>query len=141
MSAGEAKLSQDAYLQDILTSTRQALGYVAGMSFDEFWSDGKTRDAVSMRLVVIGEAARNITPETQALLPNIPFPKISGMRHRIAHEYQKVNFRIVWDVVSKELPKLAADLEPYLLKEKQRLEQEQNQQQSEKLGGGPKPAP
>ena len=48
---------QQTYVQDMLESARQAADYVRGLSFDQFWDDHKTRDAVAMRLQVVGEAA------------------------------------------------------------------------------------
>jgi uncharacterized protein with HEPN domain len=32
------------------------------------------------------------------------------MRHRIVHDYMAVDFDIVWDVVTRDLPQLVASL-------------------------------
>ena len=37
--------------------------------------------------------------------------EIVGMRHRIAHEYGAVNFRIVWAVALEDLPGLHGSLQ------------------------------
>lgn len=105
---------QRAYVQDMLESARQAAGYVRDMSFDQFWDDHKTRDAVAMRLQVVGEAAQRVTEETAAELPHVPIQDIRGMRHRISHDYGRVNFRVVWKTVQEDLPPLIAELEKYL---------------------------
>jgi uncharacterized protein with HEPN domain len=110
---------QRAYVQDMLESARQAAGYVRGMNFDQFWDDHKTRDAVAMRLQVVGEAAQRVTDETAAKLPHVPIQDIRGMRHRISHDYGRVNFRVVWKTVQEDLPPLIAELEKYL--ERQRV--------------------
>ena len=64
---------QNTYLREMLESAKQAAGYVAGITMEKFWDDHKTRDAVAMRLTVIGEAARHIIADTAAQLPKVPF--------------------------------------------------------------------
>jgi uncharacterized protein with HEPN domain len=105
---------QRACVQDMLDSARQAAGYVRDLSFDQFWDDDKTHDAVALRLQVVGEAAQRITAETAARLPRVPIQDIRGMRHRISHDYGRVNFRVVWKTVQKDLPPLIAELEENL---------------------------
>jgi len=78
---------QKTYLYDTLESAQKALGYVQGVSYDEFWQNSEKRDAVAMRIAAIGEAARQITPVTETVVPNVPFHLIRGMRNRIAHHY------------------------------------------------------
>lgn len=91
----------EALLTEMLESAQAVRGYVAGLSFDQFRDDNKTRDAVAMRLIVLGEAARQVDDATTAKLPTIPFPDIRATRNRIAHDYSKVNFRIVWEISQK----------------------------------------
>jgi uncharacterized protein with HEPN domain len=88
----------EALLRDMLESAQAVRDYVAGFSFDRFWDDFKTRDAVAMRLIVLGEAARRIDAATAAKLPTIPLSDIRSTRNRIAHDYNRVDFRIVWDI-------------------------------------------
>jgi uncharacterized protein with HEPN domain len=58
----------------------------------------------------MGEAARGISLQFKADHPEVAWPQIVGMRHRIVHEYGAVNFRIVWAVVQEDLPRLQASL-------------------------------
>lgn len=48
----------DAYLLDILESAKIAVDYIAGKSWDQFYVDQRSQDAVIRRLEIIGEAAR-----------------------------------------------------------------------------------
>jgi uncharacterized protein with HEPN domain len=52
-----APKSQDAYLHDMLEAARLIHGYMAGVSFKEFWHNSEKRDAVALRLSVLGESA------------------------------------------------------------------------------------
>ena len=106
----------DALLQEMLESAHAVRGYVAGLSFEQFWDDYKTRDAVAMRLIVLGEAARHIDASTAAKLPAIPFPDIRATRNRIAHDYSRVNFKVVWEISQKDIAPLIVALEAYFTK-------------------------
>lgn len=65
---------------------------------------------------IIGEAAYQISPETQAQLPDIPWPEIVGMRHRLVHAYFDINLDILWRTVQQELPPLISALQHALEK-------------------------
>ena len=114
--------TQNVHLRDMLNSARKAASYVKGKTFEEFWDSEVLRDAVALRVSMIGEAARHITPETGEALPEIPFDRIRGMRNRIAHDYDRVNFKIVWEVVTREVPTLVVNLDKHLERERRQLE-------------------
>jgi uncharacterized protein with HEPN domain len=112
--------SQEAYLHDMLEAAQLIQSYVAGVTFEEFWHNSEKRDAVALRLSVLGESAHKIDKAAEALLPKVPFKAIRGMRNRIAHDYGAVDFKIVWEVTRKEIGPLIAALEAHLRKRKKR---------------------
>lgn len=105
--------AQDAYLHDMLEAARLIHSYVAGVTFDEFWHNSEKRDAVALRISVLGESAAKIDRPTEAALPTIPFKSLRGMRNRIAHDYGAVDFRIVWAVTQDEIEPLITALEAH----------------------------
>ncbi|MCX6943654.1 MAG: DUF86 domain-containing protein [Opitutales bacterium] len=94
----------------MLESAKQAVSYVQGQTFEQFWDDFKTRDAVAMRLTIIGEAARQVSPETAATMPQIPIHAMRGLRNRIAHTYDQVDFTEVWKITQHDLKPLITEL-------------------------------
>ena len=82
-------------VQDILTAIQRIQRYTAGLSFEAFSKDEKTVDAVVRNLSIIGEAARHIPSDVQARSSGIPWAEMRGMRHRIIHEYLRVDTAIV----------------------------------------------
>lgn len=88
--------------------------YMKRVTFEEFWHHNEKRDAVALRLSIIGEAAAHISPGTQKALSSIPFKQIRGLRNRITHDYGAIDFKIVWEVTQKEIKPLIATLENYL---------------------------
>lgn len=111
----DAKTS-DAYLYDMLEAATLIRGYMAGVGFDDFWHNSEKRDAVALRLSVLGESAHKIDKAVEKALPAIPFKNIRGLRNRIAHDYGAVDFKIVWEVTQKEIEPLIAALEAYFRK-------------------------
>jgi uncharacterized protein with HEPN domain len=66
---------------------------------------------------VVGEAAAHVSEAKRSKLPQLPWAKIVGMRHRLVHVYFDVDLDLVWDTVTLDLPPLIAELEKILAKE------------------------
>jgi uncharacterized protein with HEPN domain len=108
-----ASKPQEAYLHDMLEAARLIRGYVRGVSFEEFWHNNEKRDAVALRISVLGESAHRIDKAVESALPGVPFKNIRGVRNRAAHDCGAVDFRIVWLVTQQEIEPLLAALEAY----------------------------
>lgn len=102
------------YLEDILQACEKIQRYTDRMFLDEFQSDDRTYDAVIRNLEIIGEAAKNIPPETRALYPDIEWRAIAAFRNIVAHEYFAVNAEIVWDIITNKIPDLQKQIEDTL---------------------------
>jgi uncharacterized protein with HEPN domain len=64
-----------------------------------------------MNFIIIGEATKRIMeewPEFVAQQPEFGWHRMTGMRNRIAHGYEDINFEVVWDTLAGELPRLIA---------------------------------
>jgi uncharacterized protein with HEPN domain len=81
------------------------------MTFEGFSTNETVVKAVLYDLIVIGEAAANVSPEFQALAPEIPWRLMSDMRNIMAHEYFQVNLRITWSTLKNNLPPLIEPLQ------------------------------
>jgi len=100
----------DTYLVDILESSKMALTYVSGKSWDEFYEDTQCQDAVVRRIEIIGEAARRVSQETREKHPQIPWREMTSMRNLVIHEYDVVDINQVWDTVQNKIPPLIKEL-------------------------------
>lgn len=99
------------YLLDILESARLACGYLRDKTEQEFLNDVQCQDSVIRRLEVIGEAARRISDEGRAALPELPWKAMIGMRNVMIHGYDDVDLTVVWNTVKDDLPALIEALE------------------------------
>jgi len=102
------------FLTDILERIDRVNSYLAGFTYEEFLQDGKTQDAVVRNLEVIGEAARFIPEDIRQRHPEVPWPQMIALRNRLIHGYFVVDYEIVWDIVTNELPALRKHLEEIL---------------------------
>lgn len=80
-------LRDDAYLFDILESSRAALEYMRGKTWEEFSKTPLLQDAVVRRLEIIGEASGRVSSATQKKHAHLPWQAMKGTRNRVIHEY------------------------------------------------------
>ena len=79
-------------------------------------SIGVTRDALFVEdnitkvlmydLIVLGEAANRISEAFASAHPEIEWSEIAALRHKLVHDYAGVDYGILWEVVSKDVPLL-----------------------------------
>jgi len=71
-----------------------------------------------VRLVeIVGEVANRVSKTGQEARPDIPWRQIIGMRNRIVHGYDEVDFDILWTVIHQDLPLLIVQLKATLGKD------------------------
>jgi uncharacterized protein with HEPN domain len=102
----------EARLLDMLLACRDAREFVAGVSRQQFLADRKLQSAVCLKLEIVGEAARAVTAEFRRGHPGIPWADIVGLRHRIVHEYFRLDLDIIWEIVQRDVPALVRLIEP-----------------------------
>ena len=103
-----------AFLTDIRKYATRALSHVNGMTLERFNASTTTIDAVIHCLTVIGEAAGRLSSDARTQFPQFDWRAMTGMRHRLVHDYGRIDYEIVWDVVNEKLPLLRDDLTAFL---------------------------
>jgi uncharacterized protein with HEPN domain len=93
---------------------RKAVELTRGKTSEDLNGDEVLRLALTHLVELVGEAASQIPLETQEQHPEIPWPKIVSMRHRLIHGYDEVDPRILWDTLTVNLPVLLAQLDRIL---------------------------
>ena len=96
-------LSDEGFMLDMLLAARKVQRYVAGLTWQDFQMNEVLQDAVVRQVSVIGEAARMVSQDTKDAHQEIPWRRIVGMRHRLIHEYSKVDLEMVWDAVENDV--------------------------------------
>jgi uncharacterized protein with HEPN domain len=101
MSRGDAE-----WVQDHMSAVADIRADTAGMDFAAFSAKPTTVRSVLYSIAVIGEAAKNITPDFKAAHAGLPWRAITGLRDRIVHEYFRINTRRIRDVVTEDIDAL-----------------------------------
>lgn len=86
-----------------------------GMSYESFIENSLLVDATLYKLMVIGEAIRAMDDSFRVAHPDLPWKSIVGMRNILVHQYEDVDYSIIWDVITRELPAWTFRLEEVYL--------------------------
>lgn len=101
-------------LRDIQESIEKIRQYTTGMTFEDFEKDDRTADAVARNFGIIGEAAGRLSKGLREAYPDVPWRDITGLRHKIVHDYFSLDYEIIWEVLESELPGLQKQIEDIL---------------------------
>lgn len=104
-------------LSHIVEAVEKIQSYVAGMSLEEFLTDTRTSDAVLRNLEIVGEAARLVPEEVTTRHQQVPWAEMRALRNIVAHEYDRVDLRIIWEAVHHDLPPLVPLVQEVLSEE------------------------
>lgn len=64
------------------------------------------RAGIERMLTIIGEAAKNVSPQLRKEFPDIPWKATAGMRDKIMHHYFGVDYEAVFETIRVDLPVL-----------------------------------
>jgi uncharacterized protein with HEPN domain len=64
------------------------------------------RAGIERMLTIIGEAAKNVSPQLRKEFPDIPWKATAGMRDKIMHHYFGVDCEAVYETIRVDLPVL-----------------------------------
>jgi uncharacterized protein len=101
-------------VRDIVVASKECLEFTSGMTLEQFAADLKTQKAVLMNLVIIGEAAKFTPGRIVRQHPAVAWEDMRELRNFVVHVYFRVEPRLVWETVHRELPAVARRLEAIL---------------------------
>jgi uncharacterized protein with HEPN domain len=97
------------YLDDVIDALTAIQSYSKGLDQITFLQDQKTIDACIRRFQIVGEAVKKFPEEWKQTEPTIPWPRISGLRNMLVHEYFRIDDEALWKAIQQDLnPLLAA---------------------------------
>ena len=63
-----------------------------------------TTEMILFNLMVVGDAANNISREFASKNPDIDWKGLSGVRHKIVHDYADIDYDTIWDILQNDVP-------------------------------------
>lgn len=71
---------------------------------EQILTDEYTQWALTTPVYNIGEQVYNMSEETRSKHPEIQWKLVSGLRHRLVHDYEGINWSIIADVIIDDMP-------------------------------------
>lgn len=100
------------FLEHMLQALDRIEEPLARTTREEFDEDWVIQDALIRELEIVGEAAGRVSTQLARSHPQIPWKEITGLRHKLMHDYFTVDLGIVWKTAVHE----AAEVRPLLEK-------------------------
>ena len=100
-----------ARLDDILDAAEVARQFVATTTREIGEENKATRFVLERALEIVSEAVRHIPEALQSNYPDIPWRSIKTIGNILRHEYDRVDFDVIWDAATVHLPKLEAAIQ------------------------------
>ena len=80
--------------------------YVGEKTKEEFLQDDMCSDACVLMISEIGEKVSVISDSLKERHPEIEWRNIKDMRNVMIHDYEGVNYGLVWDTICEDIPDL-----------------------------------
>jgi uncharacterized protein with HEPN domain len=95
----------------MLDAAREAMDIARGRSRANLDTDRLLNLSLARLLEIVGEAAGRVSKVQRESLPGVPWQEVVGLRNRLIHGYDNIDFDILWKIVTVDLPPLIAELE------------------------------
>ena len=90
-------------IDGVLKSINKVIEEMNGVSFDDFLTDRMLMDAVSFRLIQIGERMVKLEQLLRDKYPELPWSQARKMRNIIVHDYENANPKTIYDTAINDL--------------------------------------
>ena len=108
------------FLLHILEAIVDIRASIKGCTKAFFVKNRDVRDANIRRIEIIGEAVKNISQDIKKKYPSVEWKKVAGARDIMIHHYFGVDLDIVWEILTKDVPKIERNIKDIVLKIKKR---------------------
>lgn len=98
--------SDEASLRHILDEINYILRQTRNLTYKKFSKDETLLRAFARSFEIIGEAAKNVSPDFKKRHKDIDWRAMSGMRDVLIHRYFEVDRKILWTAAETKLPEL-----------------------------------
>lgn len=99
-----------ARVADMLEAVGRIRTYVADLDFEGYGSSAIVRDGVERNLERLSEASRHLPADWKARRPEIPWREIAGIGNILRHACDRIDDRVVWNLIALHLDALEAAL-------------------------------
>ena len=103
-------MRNDLVIDKMIEIIEKIQGYMADYDEQSFEENDMLVDACVFNLGQLGVTANKIDDDFEEKHAEIPWRQIYGLRNRIVHDYEGVNLKLIWEIISEDLPDLLEKL-------------------------------
>lgn len=103
-----------AHLWSMVSRGEYLIRKSAAITLAELLASEDQQLAVAKAVELIGESARRVSEPFRVAHPEIAWSQIIGMRNILVHEYDRVDWPIVWRTIRESIPAMVAHIRPLL---------------------------
>jgi len=108
---------EELLLLDIIGAADAIARFIRGATREGFLGNDELQSSVLLKLIIIGEAARNMPDDVRTRHPEIEWTDIIGFRNILVHEYFSIRWPTVCDTATDEVPSLRKRVAAILVQE------------------------
>ncbi|MCL2048150.1 MAG: DUF86 domain-containing protein [Defluviitaleaceae bacterium] len=97
-------------LAKMIKYCEDSVKYIKGLNFEAFSSDELVLTFSVFSLSQLGELTAKLSKEITSANGEIPWNALKSIRNRIVHDYDGVQFKVIWDTLVHDIPPLTAQL-------------------------------
>ena len=94
----------DSRVRHMLDAMERISELSRGLERDQLRRHENTTEMILFNLMVLGEAANNITREFAAKNPEVDWKGLAGVRHKIVQDYADIDYDTIWDILQNDIP-------------------------------------
>jgi len=99
-------MSNEETVKKMLVYCAKTQAYSAGLDELQFYSSPMIVEACVFDLIQLGELVSKLDPMFMETNPQIPWKKIRGFRHKVVHDYENIDFKTLWEIITHNVPGL-----------------------------------
>lgn len=93
-------------LNQIINRCNRIIDKTTNIEEEDFYEDNDSIEIVCFNLFQIGELANSLSNELKCEFNKIPWRQIIGMRNRIVHGYDTVDYEVIWNTAKESILEL-----------------------------------
>ena len=106
--------SQLEFIKHIEDECDFLLKVTLGKTHQQILADEILCKAIVRSLEIIGEASKKVDDQLKTKYPQIDWKSMAGMRDKLIHDYFGIDYDIVLDAISNDIPELQHEIKRLL---------------------------
>ena len=96
----------DARVRHMLSALERIVAMSEKLGRSQLRMHEDVTEIILFNLMILGEAANNISKEFAEKNPEVDWRGVAGVRHKIVHDYADIDFDTIGDILLNDIPYL-----------------------------------